>query len=477
MNAHLSKLTLCLALLPFVAPGRAFGAEASTNNTPEVDAEVARFLALLKGGKPASITAAPLSAGEVGSTQQKLWARYKAAAIALGWDKEMLTPEAPPIPPKREPGKKPAPVPIKAGVIPCGGEKMPYVYLKRGGRPANGFPLFFQTHGGGSTDEKLAHPHAWAVNTRDWQAQFGLCLQLFPEGVYFIPRMANDNKGRWWMKHNQIAFDAVIRRAVLFHDVDPNRIYMMGISEGAYGTEALTPFWGDRFAGGCAMAGGAGGGERLYNLRNTAFRNDTGEKDTMYGRINLATQAHDYLENLKKADPAGYDHKLNIQAGRGHSVDYVPGPAWIATKTRDPRPTKVAWFNHALDGNRRTDFSWLSLDAAPARDTLIVAEVDRKTNTVTVSALVNPPAQGDESAVYNTDTKAPVANRVPYTGNTLTVHLDDKLLDLDNPVTVMVNGKQAFTGRVERLASHMAEDIARTGDPGRVFPGHVRIAL
>lgn len=441
------------------------------------DLSVAWFRNAMSGATPMPVTEEkPLAAGDVAAKQRELWGRYKSAARELGWDKDLISPESPELP-KKAAAKPAEPLKLHAAELSCGAEKMPYVYLYRGEKPAAGRPLFFQLHGGGSTDMKLAGPHAWPVNTRDWNAQIGLFFKVLPEGLYFIPRMANDNKGRWWMKHDRIAFDTVIRRAVLFHEIDPDRIYMMGISEGAYGTEALTPFWADRFAGGCAMAGGAGGGERLYNLRNTAMRSDTGENDTMYGRIKLVAQEHDYLENLKKADPAGYDHSLNIQAGRGHHVDYAPGPAWIATKRRDNRPSKICWFNHALDGSRRTDFSWLSLAAAPGRDTLIVAEVDRKTNTVTVSALMNPPGQGDESPVYNTSTPAPVTNRIPFTGNTLTIHLDDRLLDLDKPVTVILNGRQVFTGRVERLASNMAEDIVRTGDPGRVFPARVPLTL
>ncbi len=424
-----------------------------------------------------------LSVSETEAAQAALWADYKAAALELGWDKGITgTPELPKMPTMAELNAMPADErpkipPFKAATIPCGEETMPYLLFSQGKRPEKGWPLFFQTHGGGSTDEKLPDPHAWEVNSRDWKAQIGVCLFSLPEGKYFVPRMANDNKGRWWMKHNHIAFDKIIRRTILFGDVDPDRIYMMGISEGAYGTEALTPFWGDRFAGGCAMAGGAGGGERFYNLRNTAFRSDNGDGDTMFKRIELAHQVHDYLDALRKDDPDGYDHSLAIQKGRGHGIDYKPGPAWIAGKVRNTRPTKVCWFNFALDGQRRTDFSWLSLASAPERDTLIVAEVLRDWNRIDITAKINPPDVKNESPVYNQSTPPPVANRISYTGNDLTVHLDDRLLDLDKPVTVMLNGKEVFKGLVERNTANMADDIALHGDPGRIFPARVKVTF
>jgi hypothetical protein len=441
------------------------------------------FVQRLKGESPVFPRQESLTTGDTAAIRSALWADYKTAAIELGWDKEIAgNTELPKLPTMAELNampaeKRPKIPPFTASVIPCGDETMPYLLFSRGERPEKGWPLFFQTHGGGSTDQKLPGPHAWPVNTRDWKSQVGVCLFSLPEGMYFVPRMANDNKGRWWMKHNHIAFDKLIRRAILFRDVDPNRIYMMGISEGAYGTEAMTPFWADRFAGGCAMAGGAGGGERFYNLRNTAFRSDNGRGDTMFKRVELARQAHDFLARLKKEDPEGYDHALAIQEGRGHGIDYKPGPAWIASKTRDPRPTKIHWFNFALDGQRRTDFSWLSLAKAPERDTLITAEVNRGENRIEIRALINPPEVEDEKPVYAQSTPPPVENRIPYTGNKLTVHLDDDLLDLDKPVTILVNGKEVFNGKVGRRADHMADDIARHGDPGRIFPARVEIPL
>ena len=476
------RLFPSLALAVLLAPMAIAPAEEKKTTAPE-DATKGWFIQRLKGEMPPFAGQGSLASEEAAAARTALWAAYKAAAVELGWDKEIAANvEMPELPAPEEmknlpPDKRPKLPPFRASMLPCGEETMPYLLFSRGKRPEKGWPLFFQTHGGGGTDQKLSGPHGWEVNTRDWQNQIGVCLFALPEGMYFVPRMANDNKGRWWMKHNHIAFDKLIRRAILFRDVDPDRIYMMGISEGAYGTEAMTPFWGDRFAGGCAMAGGAGGGERFYNLRNTAFRSDNGSRDTMYKRVELARQAHDFLANLKKKDPQGYDHSIAIQEGLGHGIDYRPGPAWIANKTRDPRPSKICWFNFSLDGQRRTDFSWLSLSGAPERDTLITAEVDRAENRIVVTALINPPDVNDEKPVYAQSTPPPVENRIPFTGNKLTIHLDDDMLDLEKPITVVVNGKETFSGKVSREASHMADDIARHGDPGRIFPARVEIAL
>ena len=477
----LPGVVLALVSLPTEGADPSAAAGAPGESRPVAGVEE-WFVHRLKGDAARWPGADRLSAGEVAAAQARLWTNYRSAALQLGWDKEIAVPAAcPQLPPYEEIRKlpreqRPKLPKFEPTVLPCGTEKMPYLFFSRGDRPTNGWPLFIQTHGGGSTGEKLAHPHAWEVNTRDWQNQVGVCLFMFPEGLYFVPRMANDNRGRWYYRHNHVAFDHIIRRAILFRDVDANRVYMMGISEGAYGTESMTPFWADRFAGGVAMAGGAGGGERLYNLRNTPFRNDTGAKDTMFDRIKLATQVHEFLAALKETDPAGYDHKLEIHPG-GHAINYQPGPAWIATKVRNPRPDKVCWYNHAVDKQRRTDFSWLSVDQAPERDTLIIAQADRGSNTVVVTAEITlPPAEG-KPASKKTATPAPPESRAPYSGATLTLHLDDGLVDLDKPVTVILNGRRAFHGVVERKPEYMADDIVRHGDPGRIFPARLPVKL
>lgn len=468
------SLALALLLAAAVA-ARAAETPSAPPAAPAADRALTAQIKAALEGKKAAFPARTLSKAQVADAKDKAWAAYKAAAVELGWDKTFgpmkhTLDEFMALPPEEQQKNR-----ISPGLLPCDAENMPYFFVAKGQKPGKGWPLFFQMHGGGSTDEKLPGPHGWEVNTQDWYAQMQLFQVVLPQGMYFVPRMANDNKGRWWFKHNLTAFDKVIRCSILFRGADPDRIYMMGISEGAYGTEAITPFWADRLAGGCAMAGGAGGGERFYCLRNTAFRSDTGEKDTMFDRDKLAKKCHEYLDAMKQADPEGYDHMLNLQAGKGHGIDYRPGPEWIAAKVRNPRPAKVCWYNFALDGQRRTDFGWLALSQAPACDALVIASVDKGANAVAVEAMMNPDGQ-NEGAVY----AAPplqIKDRIPLTGGELVVYLDDALLDLDKPVKVTLNGKNAFQGRVTRSAAVVAETTAKYGDPGRVFSAKVTLKL
>ncbi|MFT4513880.1 MAG: putative esterase, partial [Planctomycetota bacterium] len=174
---------------------------------------------------------------------------------------------------------------LEPSTLQVGDYKFPYVLLVKGEQPSAGWPLFICMHGGGGNG-KASGPHAWSVNTREWQAQKFLFRGIYePAGIYFIPRMADDRRGRWWHDHNQIAFEQVIEQCLLFRDVDANRVYLMGISEGGYGAIRFAGNRPDRFAATGGMAAAEPIGTSLpENMRNVAMRIDIGEKDIMFDR-------------------------------------------------------------------------------------------------------------------------------------------------------------------------------------------------
>jgi predicted esterase len=369
-----------------------------------------------------------------------------------------------------------------AGLVPramtLGDLTMPFVVLrKEKGEPGpDGRALLICTHGGGRNG-KTGGPHAWGVNTREWRAQASLAAGLYaPDGVYVVPRMADDRLGRWWHRHNHDAFERVIEHAVAQWGVDPDRVYLLGISEGGYGTAILAPFMPDRFAGANAMAAGVDLGNPPENLRNLAFRTDVGEKDTMFNRVAFAKKFHERLDDLHEADPAGYKHAINVQANRGHGIDYRPGVAWIAEHTRDAWPSKLVWLRKTLHDRRRDRHYWIEIeDAQEAGNIRLTAEADRATNGIKITArrvAIKGDGGNPTHAKHGEHTDAG-----PLTAATLRVLLHDKLLDLDKPVRVTINGEVVFEGKVERDAAVQLRTLAGYGDPSMAASAQLEFDL
>ncbi len=353
---------------------------------------------------------------------------------------------------------------------------MPYAVVTRGDTaPESGRPLYISMHGGGASPEQQG-PHTWNVNTREFQTQIKFAIGLYPEdGIYFIPRMADDRKGRWWHKHNVVAFDRVIDHAIAHWGVDPNRVYLMGVSEGGYGTDILAPYMGDRFAGANAMAAGVGLGNPPANLRNVAFRTDVGEKDTMFDRSPMAQAFHKELDRLHELDLDGYINNINVQPGRGHGVDYTKGIAWISQHNRNPWPEKIVWVNQTLDGVRRERFYWVAMPEAPEKgDIRIDATADKASNTITIDVATVDATNTDGNRTHGKDNVAEAPRR-PMSSAKISLLLNDALLDLDNPVTVICNGKKVFSDKVERSNEVIERALTHRPDPASCPTAAIKI--
>lgn len=340
-----------------------------------------------------------------------------------------------------------------------GDKVMPFYFLGKGDL-GHARTMFIALHGGGSAGGRVAAPHDWAVNTREWKTQARLAAEVYPDdALYFVPRMADDNDGRWYYGYCQDAYDEVIRAAIVHHRVHPNRIYLIGISEGAYTAYRLGAFMADRWAGSGSMAGG----EPLENappenMRNLAFRADIGERDTMYDRIGLNRRYGQALQQLQENDPDGFVHRIEVHPERGHGIDYAPCPTWLVQHVRDPRPPRIRWTLINVDGRVRSQSYWLAVDEPPEDLPIHVdARVER-----------------DEQAVYVTvEDEAEGSERQAVDAMGLRIYLDDALLDLDLPVRVVRNGREVFNDVVPRQVEVMMKSLAERGDPSYMFPAEI----
>lgn len=56
------------------------------------------------------------------------------------------------------------------------------------------------------------------------------------------------------------------------------------------------------------------------------------------------------------------------------------------------------------------------------------------------------------------------------------LHLNDRIVDLDQPVTVTLNGDEIFSGDVERSAAFLLDWFEKHGDAKRLFWNQLEIA-
>ena len=291
--------------------------------------------------------------------------------------------------------------------------------------PADGRSLWISLHGGGGAPPE--------VNDQQWQNQIRLYEP--PEGLYIAPRAPTNGWNLWHEGDIDDLFDRLIENCVMLAGVNPDKVYLMGYSAGGDGVYQIAPRMADRFAAASMMAGHPNDASPL-GLRNLPFAIFSGADDAAYGRNEVAAKWGKHLDELAKNDPGGYPHRLTIYPGLGHWMNRKDAEAvpWMAQLTRNPWPDKIFWHQ---SGRLHDRFYWLALPAGTAQPGLdIRAAVSH--NTITIDA--------------------PDVARI-------TLRLHDRLVDLDQPVKVVLNGKTVFEAKVTRQADTILKSLQQRADP------------
>lgn len=348
---------------------------------------------------------------------------------------------------------------------------MLYAFGTNGSAPADGYPLYLYIHGSGPRDMEFA---TGLQLTRNW-------AEALPEvSAWFVPRIPNEGKYyRWWHQSKQWAWERLLRRIMADNTFNPDRIYLLGISEGGYGSQRLASFYADYFAAVGPMAGG----EPLVNnpadnLRNTPFSLLTGSNDIMFGRNLLTAYVGETLDSLAALWPGDYIHRVELQQGRGHGIDYSPTAPWLSRFTRRTSPRRITWEDYAMDGRRRSAFANIEPLTRPESDDARVRydlTIDSLTNSITLNV---------DSVAYTTLEAEPMfgvpvrisRDFTPVTSGKVRIYLDDTMLDLDRPVNVTLNGRKLPAVSAPRTADDLSRSLALWADPRRLYPASVTLA-
>ena len=299
----------------------------------------------------------------------------------------------------------------------------------------DGWSLFISLHGGGGTTE--------SENNRLWNRH--KTLYELEDGILFTPRSPSNTWNMWFQSHVDTFFNRIIQNMIAFHNVDPNKIYIMGRSAGGDGIYQVAPRMADRFAA-AAMSAGHPNDSSPLGLRNTAFTIHMGENDSLYNRNDMAVKWGNDLKKLNEEDPEGYRHYIKIYENKGHWMDNLEASAldWMSDFIRNPYPSKVVWKQGNVLHKR---FYWLR-NEDPSFGDLIECNIDDQIITVLSSS-----------------------------SSKITIQLNDDLVDMDREITVNYLGRQLFKGFVYRDIDIIKRSIREYGDPKSVYYGEIRLTL
>jgi len=279
--------------------------------------------------------------------------------------------------------------------------------------------LFISMHGGGGAPAR--------VNDQQWNNQIGLYVPK--EGWYVAPRAPSDTWDLWHQSHIDALFGRLIEDMVATRGVDPNRVYLMGYLAGGDGVYQLAPRMADRF-GAATMMAGHPNDATADGLLNLPFRIYMGGKDAAYKRNEVAAQWKVKLEKLQK-ERGGYEHKVTIYPEMGHWMKKKDAEAvpWMAKKERKAWPKKVIW---GKSGTRSERFYWLG---------------------------------GSPKEVVFAEVTGQVISLKGFGEADLTLFLNDALVNLDEPVTIMAEGKEVFSGKIARTRTAIEGSLTQRLDP------------
>ena len=342
--------------------------------------------------------------------------------------------------------------------------KMNFYLGVKGDMPKDGYPVFLYLHGSGPRE------HEWANGLR--------LAKMFQDGpsMYIVPQIPQEGAWyRWWQRSKQWTWERILRILMSMPEVDKNRIYVLGISEGGYGSQRLASFYADYWA----AAGPMAGGEPLINapvenLAHVPLSFLTGDKDFMFYRHLLTKTTGEKLDSMQRLFPNEYKHRVELIPDKGHSIDYTPTTPWLAQHKRNAQPRHFIWENLEMDGLKRNAFYNLQvLEETEAYRTRYEFtanadnSIDIKADGVKYNATWKDPHWGIDMLFSKDLTPAQHGN--------LRVFLSDQLVDLKKKVTVRINGKQVFCGKVKSSKKTRKLSQELWGDPMRDFKHAVEV--
>ncbi|TKS60381.1 MAG: hypothetical protein EWM72_01419 [Nitrospira sp.] len=317
-------------------------------------------------------------------------------------------------------------------------------------QPSKGYGLVVCLHGAGFTGD---------VYLERWQARLG------DDYLLACPTYLS---GAWFSRRAEELVLATIQHTRRHYHVDPDRIFLTGMSNGGIGAWLIGMHNAPLFAGIAPMASGLDGVLMpfLANLRNTPIYIIHGEKDQVMP-VELSRTISRELATL--GIPHVYrEHQREHPIAGGHYFpteelsDFV---TWLNRQRREPLPTKLTVVREA---SHFQPFSWLRLDSTDSIAAFSDDLVDKRDERI------------KRREYAKLDAAIVAMNRIEVKSERVqrySLFLNDQLIDLSKPLTVSTNGTVSFEELVTLSLETLLRQARLRQDPRQLFPIHLTIVV
>ena len=253
-----------------------------------------------------------------------------------------------------------------------------------------------------------------------------------------------------------------------YFNIDEDRVFLAGDSDGGRGTYALLETETTFFAAAVPVIGSPGGVTRYANLRNLPIFAINGETDSIF-KIDGVRRA---VEGMQAS---GIDLTWKLVAGKGHDPRFFltykeEVCAFLKEHPREPFPKRVHWQVDASAGEEALGFP------ADTIRWLRIGETGSSTSRGEFEDGRGGLIQGNLPRVEG----AYEGNRIDIKTRgvkTYSVLISDEMLDLSKEIEIHTNGKLSYRGRVEPDAGAILEEARRFKDRKLVWVNRVEVTV
>ncbi|MCS6297898.1 MAG: hypothetical protein H8K09_16815 [Nitrospira sp.] len=287
-------------------------------------------------------------------------------------------------------------------------------------------------------------------------------------GEHYILACPTYPAGGWFTRRAEDLVLATVQLVQQRYRIDPNRIFLSGMSNGGIGAWLIGMHHAPLFAGLAPMASGIDDVlfPFLENLRTTPVYIIHGSQDQVMP-VELSRKLAGELKNLDYPFIYREHDRTHAMAG-GHFFPREELPdlvKWFDNQRRMPVPKTLTVVR---DASHLLPFGWVRIDATDQIASFSEDLIDKRDDSIRKRTYARLTAQvtGPNRIDVRTD-------RVRQ----YTLYLNDDLVDLSKPVVITIDGQPSFEGLLTPHVETLLRQARLRHDPAQLFPAQVTLTV